>query len=121
MVFLKKLFNVFKYPVLSFQFISHRVLRWTLCPVALVLLFFSSWVAWQSGNSLFYGYFSVLQAIFYLMALAGWLLARENRHPGVFYLPFYFVFMNFCVFAGFKRYLTGKQDVKWRKALRHKI
>lgn len=121
MVFLKKLFNVFNHPLLSFQFISHRVLRWTLCPIALVFLFFSSWVAWTSGSSRFYGYFGVLQGIFYLMALTGWLMARTNRHPGVFYLPFYFVFMNFCVFAGFKRYLTGKHDVIWRKALRQKI
>ena len=120
-VFLKKLFNVFKNPLLSFQFLSHRVLRWTLCPVALGFLFFSSWVAWKSGSSLFYGYFSVLQAVFYLMAVAGWLMARKNIHPGVFYLPFYFVFMNFCVFAGFKRYLTGKHNVTWRKALRQKI
>jgi cellulose synthase/poly-beta-1,6-N-acetylglucosamine synthase-like glycosyltransferase len=35
---LKDLFNVFKYPVLSFQFISHRILRWTLCPICLFTL-----------------------------------------------------------------------------------
>lgn len=119
--FLKKLFNVFRNPVLSFQYISHRVLRWTLCPVALVLLFFSSVGAWNTGNSPVYGYFTVLQTVFYLMALVGWLIARKNRHPGVFYLPFYFAFMNLCVFAGFKRYLSGKQEVIWKKALRHKI
>ena len=38
MAYLKKLFNVFRYPILSFQYISHRVLRWTLCPIALVVL-----------------------------------------------------------------------------------
>jgi poly-beta-1,6-N-acetyl-D-glucosamine synthase len=121
MISLKKLFNIFGNPVLWFQYISHRVLRWTLCPVALLLLFISSMIAWKTSNSPFYGYFAVLQAAFYLMALLGWQIARKNRHPGVFYLPFYFVFMNFCVFMGFKRFLTGNQASIWRKALRHKI
>ena len=38
MVLLRGLFNVFKYPALSFQFISHRILRWTLCPICLIAL-----------------------------------------------------------------------------------
>ena len=37
---LKPLFNLFKYGILSFQFISHRVLRWTVTPWAMLLLFF---------------------------------------------------------------------------------
>ncbi len=36
MIILRDLFNVFRYPILSFQFISHRILRWTLCPLCLV-------------------------------------------------------------------------------------
>ena len=121
MVYLKKLFNVFRHPVLSFQYISHRVLRWTLCPLALIVLFITSMMVWSLKASPLFGYFALLQAAFYILALAGWLMVRKNRNPGVFYLPFYFVFMNFCVFAGFARFLEGKQDVTWRKALRHKI
>ncbi len=121
MLYLKKLFNVLRNPVLSFQFISHRVFRWTLCPLALIVLFIASMVVWSLHGSPFYGYFTLLQAVFYSMALIGWLMVRKNRKPGFFYLPFYFVFMNFCVFAGFYRYLVGKQEVTWRKALRHKI
>lgn len=36
------MFNFFKHPKLTFQFISHRVLRWTLCPLALLTLFISN-------------------------------------------------------------------------------
>jgi len=36
---LTPLLNIFKYGILSFQYISHRVLRWTLTPLALIVLF----------------------------------------------------------------------------------
>lgn len=121
LVYLKKLLNVFRFPILSFQYISHRVLRWTLCPVALALLFITSFVVWWEQDSPIFGFITLLQVVFYLMALAGWLLSRKNRHPGIFYLPFYFVFMNFCVFAGLMRFVRGKQGVTWQKALRIKI
>lgn len=117
-VLLKKLFNVFRHPTLSFQYISHRVLRWTLAPLALVALLISSVAAWYMGGGLFYGYFSVLQLIFYGFAIVGWVMAHNNRHPGVFYLPFYFTFMHMCVFTGFGRYLFGKQGSAWKKAAR---
>jgi cellulose synthase/poly-beta-1,6-N-acetylglucosamine synthase-like glycosyltransferase len=118
MGFLKKLFNVFSNPLLSFQYLSHRVLRWTICPLALIVLLASSAFIWKAGGHALYGYFALLQGAFYALALAGWLLAANNRQPGVFYVPFYFVFMNFCVFAGFARYVTGKQEAVWKKAVR---
>lgn len=34
---LRNLFNIFRYGMLSFQFVSHRVLRWTITPVMLFL------------------------------------------------------------------------------------
>lgn len=35
---LRSLLNIFKYGTLSFQYISHRVLRWSLTPLCLILL-----------------------------------------------------------------------------------
>ena len=69
---LKELFNIFKYPVLSFQFISHRILRWTLCPLCLVLLLLSNIVLFNKGYSHgFYGWFLHVQLLFYLLAMLG--------------------------------------------------
>ena len=43
---LKELLNPFTYGILSFQYISHRVLRWTLAPFFLPIVFLSSvWLA----------------------------------------------------------------------------
>jgi cellulose synthase/poly-beta-1,6-N-acetylglucosamine synthase-like glycosyltransferase len=117
MAMLTGLFNVFRYPILFFQYFSHRVLRWTICPLALAAAFVSAWLLAISGN-LFYGVMAAGQTVFYLLALAGWLLAKRGQRPLFFYFPFYFTFMNFCVFAGFFRWVSGKQQATWKKAKR---
>jgi poly-beta-1,6-N-acetyl-D-glucosamine synthase len=117
MVFLKKLLNVFTYPVLSFQYVSHRVLRWTLAPVALILMFIASIILSVAGLTIF-AYLTLGQVVFYAAAATGWLMVRKNRHAGIFYLPFYFIFMNLCVFRGLTRYLRGNQAAVWKMAKR---
>lgn len=116
MVYLKKLLNIWKFPVVSFQYISHRLLRWTLCPLALILLLITSVLLFLTTGDPFFTAFFVAQAVFYAAAVGGWLLIRGNRRPGLLYLPFYFLFMNLCVFAGFSRYISGSQPSIWRKA-----
>ena len=117
MAFLKKLLNIFRYPTLSFQYISHRVLRWTLAPVALIGMFIASIILGGAGSPLF-TYFTIAQVVFYAGAVIGWFMARKGFHPRLFYIPFYFVFMNLCVFSGFGRYLTRSQAAVWKKAER---
>lgn len=118
MAILKDLFNVIKYPVLSFQFISHRVLRWTLCPVCLFFLFVSNgWLICQAGDVFFYVFF-VAQLLFYALAWTGWICAGRNLRIKVFYIPYYFTFMNLSVFLGFYRFLKNRQTVYWEKSVR---
>lgn len=120
MVLLKELFNVFKYPVASFQFISHRILRWTVCPVALILLLLSNILIVIMGGGFFYQAVLVLQAIFYILGITGWIYASRNIRLKAVYIPFYFLFMNLSVFIGFSRFLRNKQTVLWEKAARQK-
>ena len=119
MKMLKGLFNVFRYPVLSFQFISHRILRWTLCPICLVvcLLTNAALVYFKNGN--FYYVILLVQIVFYTLALGGWLFAGRNIKIKAFYVPYYFLFMNLSVFMGFSRFIRKKQTVVWEKAVRH--
>jgi cellulose synthase/poly-beta-1,6-N-acetylglucosamine synthase-like glycosyltransferase len=120
MAYLKKLFNFFRFPLLSFQYISHRVLRWTLCPLALIVMFATS-IVLAAAESPLYFYITAAQIGFYVAALIGWMMARKGGRQALFYLPFYFVFMNLCVFAGFGRFLSGSQSATWKKADRIKI
>jgi biofilm PGA synthesis N-glycosyltransferase PgaC len=118
MIILKRLFNVFKYPVLSFQFISHRILRWTLCPLCLIICFFSNASLVRHGEGGFYVFVFLLQVVFYAMALVGWLFATRNLKIKAFYIPYYFLFMNLSVFLGFYRFIRSKQTTVWDKAAR---
>ena len=118
---LKELFNVFKYPVLSFQFISHRILRWTLCPIALITLLASNIFLALATDGEFYQLFLICQVLFYSLAVIGWVYANKNVKIKILYIPFYFLFMNAAVFIGFSRYVRKKQSVLWEKAARQKL
>ncbi|MDP9042056.1 MAG: glycosyltransferase family 2 protein, partial [Bacteroidota bacterium] len=115
---LKKLFNVFRYPVLSFQFISHRVLRWTLSPLCLVLCYLSNALLIYRDSSYFYVVIFVIQTVFYALGLAGWLCANRNIKIRALYIPYYFLFMNASVFLGFSRFIRRKHTSVWEKASR---
>lgn len=111
------LLNTFKYGVLSFQYLSHRVLRWTITPLALVLTFLLNMpLAYFVGG--IYTWLFITQIIFYTLAFMGYLLEQKKVKIKVFFIPFYFVMMNYAVFAGFVRYWRGNQSVVWEKAKR---
>ncbi len=111
--------NIFKYPLLAFQIISRRLLRWIFCPVMIPLLLFSNlFITVYDPNALFYKITLLSQLFFYLLALAGWFVLRTGRKASVFTIPFYFVFMNYCLVKGFFKFIRGKQTVLWEKSLR---
>lgn len=113
---LSKLLNVFAYGWLSFQYVSHRVLRWTLAPLALLGVLPLNWLLWNEGT--LYRLLLAGQLAFYAVALAGWFFALRRVKIKAFFVPFYFLMMNYCVFAGWLRYLKGNQSVLWEKAKR---
>ncbi len=117
-----KLLNIFKYGILSFQYISHRVLRWSLAPISLLLLLpLNLWIAINYGGLFSVGFYSILfwlQVLFYVAALLGWFLENREIKVKLLFVPYYFFIMNLSVFLGFKRYVKGQQSVKWERAKR---
>lgn len=111
------LLNPFRHGVVTFQYVSHRVLRWTLAPLALALALFSSFLLAFQGI-IEYQLLFALQAIFYSMAMAGYHFRGKKVAVKGFFVPFYFSVMNLSVYAGFVRYLRGKQSVVWEKTAR---
>lgn len=63
-VMLKSLLNIFKYGKLSFQYISHRVLRWVVCPFLLPVVFLSNFWLVATYKAPIYGVLLCLQIIF---------------------------------------------------------
>lgn len=114
--------NIFKYGWLSFQFFSHRVLRWTIAPFGLALiLLLNAIITFNEGfinfNNLF-TFFFWGQILFYCAALLGWFLENKQIKVKVLFVPYYFFIMNLSVFMGLNRYLKGNQSVKWERAKR---
>jgi poly-beta-1,6-N-acetyl-D-glucosamine synthase len=116
---LKRLLNPFHNPVLTFQYVSHRVLRWLVTPFLLpaVLLLNIAIVVCCSGGIL-YELLLGAQLLFYCASLAGWLLQKREVKVKLLFIPYYFTMMNYAVIAGIFRYFRGQQKVTWDKAKR---
>ncbi|NWJ50724.1 MAG: glycosyltransferase family 2 protein [Bacteroidetes bacterium] len=118
---LKELLNIFKYGVLSFQYISHRVLRWSIAPLSLPFIYLINFIlAYSEGIKslgLFFTLF-ILQNVFYLSALIGWYLENHKLRIKILFVPYYFFIMNLSVFLGFKRFYSKQQSVNWERAKR---
>lgn len=115
---LKSLLNPLRQPVVTFLYVSHRVLRWSLTPLLLALLLPLSLVL--SGLS--GGIYTLLlagQVLFYLSAYIAWKADIKGKKIKPLLVPLYFTMMNLAVFAGFRRYLTNAQPAAWEKAVRN--
>ncbi len=114
---LKGLFNIFRYGMLSFQYISHRVLRWTLTPLMLFLLLPVNLILALSGNPFYIGTLT-LQLLFYAAAYAGYRMEQRNLRNKLLFIPYYFIFMNANVIRGFFYLNKNKGNGAWSKAKR---
>lgn len=118
---LRPLLNIFKYRTLSFQYISHRVLRWSICPILLFLMIpINSYIAFYPQLNLFYAIILILQFLFYTMGIGGYLLEKRQTKNKILFIPYYFLFMNWNCIKGIT-YLIKKKKEKtgaWEKSLR---
>ena len=114
---LRDLMNPFKYGITAFQYVSHRVFRWIVSPVCLILMLLFNFFAVLAGAPLFYHIVLLLQLLFYLAAFAGMILDRKEK-AGILRVPYYFLFANFTMFAGIGYLARNKGNGAWEKAKR---
>lgn len=114
---LAPLLNIFRYRLLSFQYISHRVLRWTLAPALLPVIFASNLLLALKGSTLYQVVFA-LQCLFYTCALVGFILEQRQLKVKALFVPYYFCMMNYAQYAGFFRFIRGQQSVLWERVQR---
>ena len=117
-IWLKSLLNPFRFPVLSFQYISHRVLRWTITPILMILVFLLNLILVFKGEWILYSFLLAGQVMFYVFAYLGMLLEKRKVRVKILFIPYYFCMMNYAVLAGLIRYTFGTQSVIWEKARR---
>lgn len=119
---LRALLNPFKCGILSWQYISHKVLRWAFAPLSLFLLFFVNLAIvvqqnnWEVNN--FYVTFFYLQLLCYFIAALGWYFENRKIRVKLFFVPYYFIMINYASIKGIIKYFKGTQSVNWEKAKR---
>ena len=118
-IMLKELLNIFKYKLLSFQYISHRVLRWSITPLCLLLIIPINIYLVAKYENIIYILVLIAQIIFYLCGIIGWYYSIKSKKNKFISIPYYFLFMNLNVIKGFF-YLKNKKnnDGTWEKSIR---
>ena len=118
---LRELLNPFRYGVLTFQYVSHRVLRWSLAPVLLfALLPLNIAILLAGGSPVCYGTILALQLLFYIMGGWGYYLSTRQVKNKLLFIPYYFLFMNINVMKGVNYLRKMKGTGAWEKAKRTK-
>lgn len=115
---LKSLYNPFKYGWATFEFVSHRVMRWAVAPFMLPLIFMANILLVQQNSGLMYQVLMGAQFAFYAAALLGWILESRKIKVKLLFVPFYFSMMNYAVLAGYIRFVKGSQTALWEKSKR---
>lgn len=115
---LKHVLNPFRFGILSWQFLGRKALRWMITPHLFLPVLIINVFLYKEG----FIYQSILAAqfSFYLLTLLGVYFQKKNIKIKIFYIPYYFMLMNYSALAGMKRFLTGSQSVLWEKAKRAK-
>ena len=114
---LRSLLLPFVNPILSFQYISHRVLRWSITPVVLFLLIPLNVYLCKDGNYV-YIVFMILQIIFYTLAYIGKIQAEREIKNKWLFIPYYFMMMNYNVMLALPYLIKNKGKGIWDKAIR---
>lgn len=117
----KTVFNLteifqFKHAKTLFLYISHRVFRWIVAPICLVILLILNLFL----DNAFYNTFLILQLAFYVLAFVGYIFRNSKTRLQIIFIPFYFVFMNVALFTGFIDFLRNRNHTIWEKVNRRK-
>ncbi len=106
----RDMLNPLKSGFFAVQLISHKVLRYTV-PFLLLALFITN--AALATESVFYAAIFAVQAMFYVLAFAGWVLERMGRRLSLLAMPLYFVLANLASAVAFYKFLRGERYARW--------
>ena len=104
-----------RHGLVTFQYLSHRMLRWIVTPGLWVAMLFSNLALLQQP---FYRVTMALQVAFYALGLGGYMAAVRGWRARWLQVPFYVCLLNAAALVGGFRCLTGRQSVLWQKARR---
>lgn len=103
------LLNVFKYGWVSFQYFSHKILRYImpllLFSLFILNLFLLDYFIWKI---MFF-----IQITFYSLAYIGYLRRTNSKQTIIFSLPYYFILVHMAIFTAFYQLGKGERKTTW--------
>jgi cellulose synthase/poly-beta-1,6-N-acetylglucosamine synthase-like glycosyltransferase len=107
----KEVMNPFKFGFFSFEVISHKLLRW-LIPVFIISFAFGS--LFLSYKDIYaFQIVTLLGIIFLWLAQIGFLKSRDKHSSPIFFIPYYFLMVNYYSLIGVMTALAGNIQVTW--------
>jgi len=102
--------NIFRYGLFSYQYLCHKLLRWLVPFLLMVLFLVNIPLAFESK-----GYFALLllQIFFYVI---GFLSIYSNIYSSgniLLKIPAYFITVNASILVAWFRYLAGQRVITW--------
>jgi glycosyltransferase involved in cell wall biosynthesis len=110
----RALLNPLRYGVFAFELWAHKVLRW-LVPILLVMLLAASLAL--ATRSPFYLLCAIGQGVFYAAALAGRTVPSLNEWR-VVRIAFFFTIANLAILVAWARYVAGVRQELWAPSRR---
>jgi len=107
----KEVMNPFKFGFFSFEVISHKLLRW-LIPVFIVCFAFGS-LFLSYENILTFQIITLLGIVFLWLAQIGLLKSRNTHSSPIFFIPYYFLMVNYYSLLGVITAIAGNIQVTW--------
>jgi cellulose synthase/poly-beta-1,6-N-acetylglucosamine synthase-like glycosyltransferase len=106
--------NPFRCGFFSLQIISHKLIRW-LVPFLMLLLLFSNLFLIRDRNLYFVTF--IIQAMGYLAVLA-YLVIAKLREISIFRVPYFFFLANLSILAAWIEYVRGERYIWWEATRR---
>ena len=106
---MKKLFNPIKYRFFTFQLFFHKLLRY-LIGLLLLLLFILNMMLLKYHP--LYTYIFMGQSAFYILAAIGFLIPAA-RSANLVNIPFYFFLVNYASLIAFIKSVFGEKQITW--------
>jgi cellulose synthase/poly-beta-1,6-N-acetylglucosamine synthase-like glycosyltransferase len=115
---LPKLLNPFSTGLIAIQYWSHKVLRWTLVPYAMLFLLPVNIYLVFVNEYPVYQLLLIFHLLFYVLAFAGYVFRNIKVKFSFLFAPYYLLVMNISIVRGLIRHIKGNQSVNWDKAKR---
>jgi hypothetical protein len=108
---MRALLNPFRYPLIAWQLVSHKLMRYGACFPLVGLLVCNTLVVREHP---FYAGFLALQVSLYGVALIGHFLKERDFNTSKLLMSYYFVILNAACVVAFWKLLNGEKIVVWK-------